>query len=149
MKKWKEALNMVFIILSLHIHSSCDKKNYIKLDDQNVSFEIEIHSVENNHGTAILNNKYTIYAGTPILEKKSYPTWLKDKNPPIFGKKSTHYTPIIYDVPPPYKLYKNNGEKLIFVVKSNDTILFKISENLRDSINDPTFKDIFNRIFRD
>ena len=122
-------LLIVFIIVFLNKYVIEDFSNTELLKaNHEVSVKVEKNSYVK--GFIKLNDKLYISINTPMVNKKEG----------MFGK--------LADVNPPFKLEKLKNSKQILVIKDNDTIFFKLIDYSRDAIEDPTFKDLYETIFK-
>jgi len=55
---------------------------------------------------------------------------------------------MISDIKPPYRLFKTENNDTILVIKNRDSIYFKLIDYSKDNVDDPTFKDLFQNIFK-
>lgn len=83
--------------------------------------------------------------GTKLVSDK--PDWFRIKNQPIIGSQSRN--PSFTDLKEPFLIIKNANTFDFRVVKHKDTLTFKLPDPDYKDPNDPTFKDLYNKIFKD
>ena len=119
-----------------------------KFDDystlnKNSKIEIQANKMRVDHGTSYINNRYLVPMGTKLVSSR--PSWLKEKIQPIGGKVSSQ-NPYFNDLVAPFTILKNQNSFEFKVIKYNDTLIFKIPDPNYNDPNDPTFKDLFEKL---
>lgn len=101
------------------------------IEDKNlhsINFEddltIEVKSSINNRGTLILNKHYMISSSCPLIFEDKFPDWIVQRLKPING--SNKFEPKIYDILPPYTLFKEKQTNYFYVLKNGDSLKFKM-----------------------
>lgn len=139
---------MVYVL----IFSSCKKfPNYRgTLIEYETSLSIEVKKAPINRGVLMLNNKYFIETNTPLVLLDTFPDFIKDNED--LKIKINNWKIVdnfhLSEIQPNYYLIKEKMSNTFFVIKDEDTLIFKlIDRNLKDS-TDPTINDYLKRLIK-
>lgn len=110
--------------------------------------EINIHSKDIKHrkGILILNDSIATSGMARQYEEISAYS-VVEKDPPDYRPSHSRYIPTLYDLSKPYHLIKKRNNDTLVVIKSSDTLYFKFVDPDYKDPNDPTFSDLFERLF--
>ena len=85
----------------------------------------------------------SLHRGFIKLEKE---IWISQNLPEISGLSGKKTGRLIGAIPPPYYMKKAACDSVFLLLKNNDTLYFNLLRY--DSINDPTFSQLYRRIFK-
>ena len=88
-------------------------------------------------------NKSSFHRGFIKVEEG---IWISQNTPEVSIIDGQKTGLLIGDIYPPYRLKKQAGDSIILLVKDNDSLYFKVL--VQDSINDPTFSQLYRRWFK-
>lgn len=105
---------------------------------------LKVNKIWVDHGIAYLNDSIIIPGGTKLVSKQ--PTWFKVTNHPLFGNRN-EIKPSFAELDRPFVINKTAGTFIFRVIKYDDTLLFRIPDPDYKDPYDPTFKDLFDKLF--
>jgi hypothetical protein len=117
----------VFLKLLL-VYNNCKKieeKEFVNCNTTIINDSI--YKININRGTLTLNNNYNFFGSYPLIFNEKFPTWIKDYDSPDYSFNKYIFEPDIYDIKPPYIIYKQQDSCFFYIIKNNDTLKFKIT----------------------
>lgn len=123
--------------------------NYHKFDDYIIvrkasEIHLEVKDIWVDHGTAYLNDSIIVPGGTKLISEQ--PEWFKLKDRDLFGR-PLPIKPSFAELDQPFVINKASNTFDLKVIKFDDTLLFRIPDPDYKDPNDPTFQDVFDKLF--
>lgn len=126
---------LIFLLLINFLMISCkyidDTYKYKKITFKS-GLDFDVVTTESKNGL-ILNNEY-YYGGSHFIQKgDKFPDWLLESTytidlyNPILEDGSLSFD--IWNIKPPFKLYKKSNSNILLLVKNNDTLQFVLDRN--------------------
>ena len=117
--------------------------NYTRMGKAS-DYQIEVKKISVDHGVAFFNDSIIVPVGTKLISEK--PEWFKHQSKPLFGEYPG--PPNLWDLTTPFTIIKDADSFEFKILKYNDTLVFQIPDPDYKDPRDPSFGDLYQKLFK-